>query len=75
MINVFIGYDKVEAVTFSVLAHSINVRSSKPVSITPIMLSQLKELMWRKRDPLQSNDFSFSRFFSNSSSFISVRVL
>lgn len=61
-INVFIGYDNVEAVTFSVLAHSIHSRSSVPVSITPIMLSQLKPLMWRERHPLQSNDFSFSRF-------------
>lgn len=61
-INLFIGYDPVEAVTFSVLSHSIHARSSKPVSITPVMLSQLKDYMWRERHPLQSNDFSFSRF-------------
>ena len=62
MIRVFIGYDPVEAGTFNVLSHSIHRRASEPVSITPIMLSQLNKLMWRDRDPLQSNDFSFSRF-------------
>jgi hypothetical protein len=62
VINVFIGYDSREAVAFSVLSHSIHVRSSLPVSITPIMLSQLNGLMWRERNELQSTDFSFSRF-------------
>lgn len=38
------------------------VRSSRPVSITPLMLSQLGDLMWRERNPLQSTEFSFSRF-------------
>ena len=62
MINVFIGYDPREAVAFSVLEHSINTRASRPVSITPLMLSQLRALMWRERHALQSTDFSFSRF-------------
>lgn len=61
MINVFIGYDPREAVAFSVLAHSIHVRSSQPVSIAPLMLSQLKDIHTRERHPLQSTDFSFSR--------------
>ena len=64
MIRVFIGYDPREAVAFSVLSHSIHVRSSQPVSITPLMLSQLDGLMWRERNPLQSTDFSFSRFLA-----------
>ena len=64
MIRVFIGYDPREAVAFSVLSHSIHVRSSQPVSITPLMLSQLDGLMWRERNPLQSTDFSFSRFLT-----------
>ncbi|RJF76854.1 glycosyltransferase [Azospirillum cavernae] len=64
MINVFIGYDPRETVAFSVLEHSINARASRPVSITPLMLSQLKSLMWRERHPLQSTDFSFSRFLT-----------
>lgn len=62
MINVLIGYDPREAVAFSVLAHSIHARSSQPVSITPLMLSQLKGVYTRERHPLQSTDFSFTRF-------------
>jgi len=62
MINVFIGYDTAEPVAFSVLAHSIHLRASEPVSITPLMLSQLRGVLTRPRHPLQSTDFSFSRF-------------
>lgn len=62
MIRVFIGYDAREAVAYSVLAHSVNRRASEPVMIAPLMLSQLGVLMWRERHPLQSTDFSFSRF-------------
>lgn len=63
-IRVFIGYDPREAAAFSVLAHSINRRSTLPVSITPLMLSQLGGVFHRERDPLQSTDFSFSRFLT-----------
>lgn len=62
MIRVFIGYDPNETIAWHVLSHSIHVRSSRPVSITPLMLSQLKEEMWRERNSLQSTEFSFSRF-------------
>ena len=62
MIKVFIGYDPREAVAYNVLCHSINVRASEPVSITPLKLDQLHGLMWRDRHNLQSSDFSFSRF-------------
>lgn len=62
MINVFIGYDPREAVAFSVLSYSIHARASQPVGITPLMLSQLKGLYTRERHPLQSTDFSFTRF-------------
>lgn len=64
MINVFIGFDMREAVAFSVLAHSIQSRASEPVSIAPLMLSQLKGVLTRERHPLQSTDFSFSRFLT-----------
>ncbi len=62
MINVFIGYDPREGVAFSVLAHSVQANASRPVSIMPLMLSQLKKVLTRERHPLQSSDFSFSRF-------------
>lgn len=62
MIRVFIGYDSKLPVLYNVLQHSIQVRSSQPVSITPIMLSQLKDVYKRERHPLASTEFSFSRF-------------
>ncbi len=62
MIRVFIGYDPKEAVAYNVLAHSINITSSQPVSITPIMLQQLQEIHDRPRHNLASTEFSFTRF-------------
>lgn len=64
MIRIFIGYDPREAVAFNVLSYSIIRRSSEPVSITPLMLSQLGGVLRRERHPLQSTDFSFSRFLT-----------
>ena len=64
MIRYFIGYDEREAGAFSVLSYSIQKRASQPVSITPVMLEQLKQagLYWREPNALASTDFSFSRF-------------
>lgn len=62
MIRVFIGYDSHLPVLYNVLQHSIQVRSSQPVSIAPIMLSQLGGVYKRERHPLASTEFSFSRF-------------
>ena len=64
MIRIFIGFDPRETVAFSVLAHSIVRRSSKPVSVSPIVLSHLSGVLTRERHPLQSSDFSFSRFLT-----------
>ena len=62
MIRVFIGFDPRETVAWHVLTHSILARSSQPVSFIPLALNNLKELMWRTRDPLQSTDFPFPAF-------------
>ncbi|MDX2143313.1 MAG: hypothetical protein SFV19_08155 [Rhodospirillaceae bacterium] len=64
MVRVFIGYDPREAVAYHVLAHSIFSRSTLPVSITPLVLANLRDAFYRKKDPLQSTDFSFSRFLT-----------
>ncbi|MGE5616920.1 MAG: glycosyltransferase [Bacillota bacterium] len=64
MIRVFVGYDEREAVAFSVLSHSIHARSSEPVAIAPVRLSELQGVYRRERNPLQSTDFSFSRFLT-----------
>ena len=62
MINVFIGYDSKEKVAYNVLSHSIIQNSTKPVSITPIALNNLKDDFVRERNNLSSTEFSFSRF-------------
>lgn len=64
MIRVFIGFDRREVAAYNVLAHSIQARASQPVAIAPIMLSQLHDIFQRERHPLQSTDFSFSRFLT-----------
>src|SRR5258706_8841260 len=64
MIRVFVGYDPREAVAYGVLAHSINARASEPVAIVPVVLAQLRGVHGRQRNPLQSADFSFSRFLT-----------
>jgi hypothetical protein len=61
-LRVFIGYDEREAIAFQVLAHSIVRRSSVPVAITPLVRSQLRDIHTRERGPLESTDFSITRF-------------
>jgi hypothetical protein len=64
MIRIFIGFDPRETLAWHVLTHSILARSSVPVSFTPLALSNLQGLMWREKNPLQSTEFSFSRFLT-----------
>ena len=61
-LSVYIGYDPRESVAFYTLAHSILRRASIPVSITPLMQSQLKGLYRRERGPTESTEFSLTRF-------------
>jgi hypothetical protein len=62
MFQVFIGYDPNETVAYHVLAHSILRRASIPVSIAPLMRSQLGKLYTRPRGPTESTEFSLTRF-------------
>src|SRR3990167_6790441 len=55
-LNVFIGYDPRQPISLNVLQHSIYTRSSKPVSITPLVIEQLP----LKREGL--TPFTFTRF-------------
>jgi hypothetical protein len=64
MIRIFIGFDARETVAWHVLTQSILARSSEPVSFIPLALNNLGPLMWREKNPLQSTDFSFSRFLT-----------
>lgn len=61
-LRIFIGYDEKEAVAYHVLAHSILRRASQPVSITPLVRSQLAQIHDRRRGPLESTDFAITRF-------------
>tara|TARA_Y100000114_G_scaffold143933_1_gene151978 strand:- start:695 stop:1360 length:666 start_codon:yes stop_codon:yes gene_type:complete len=61
MINVFIGYDEGEKVSYHILSESIRRQSSVPVSITPLCLSNIPEFK-RELQPNQSTEFAFSRF-------------
>lgn len=60
--RVFLGYDAAETVAYHVLSHSILRHASAPVSITPVMRSQIDNVYTRQRGPLESTDFSMTRF-------------
>ncbi|MEB3165421.1 MAG: glycosyltransferase [Cyanobacteriota bacterium] len=60
--RVFIGFDAREDVAVNVLTHSIQSHASRPVHIAQVRQSQLQGVYTRPRHPLQSTDFSFSRF-------------
>lgn len=56
MLKVFIGYDYRQPISYTIAQHSLFTRSTKPVSITPLVLEQL---------PLERQGltpFTFSRF-------------
>lgn len=61
-LRVFIGYDPSEEAAFNVLAYSIWKHASEPVLISPVRLGQLGDSYWREKHPLQSTEFSISRF-------------
>lgn len=62
LIRIFIGFDSKEIVAYHVLCQSIVEHSSAPVAFSPIVLNNLGGLFTRERNPLQSTEFSFSRF-------------
>ena len=62
MRNLYVGYDAQEPTAYHVLAHSILRRASSPISVTPLVRDQLKPFFERQRGPLESTDFSISRF-------------
>lgn len=63
-IRIFIGYDNRIPVAFQTLAHSITQRSSAPVTICPINLTNIRGIFNRPMVSLQSTEFSFSRFLT-----------
>ncbi|KAI3996523.1 hypothetical protein MKX01_029258 [Papaver californicum] len=64
--KIFVGYDSREDLAYKVCKHSILKRASIPVEVIPIKQSELRSngLYWRKKDPTESTEFSFSRFLT-----------
>ena len=62
MMNIYIGYDPRESVAFHTLAHSILRRASAPISIAPLVQSQLGHVYRRTRGSTESTEFSLTRF-------------
>jgi hypothetical protein len=62
VLGVYIGFDPKESAAFYTLAHSIARRASIPVSITPVMQSQLRGIYTRARGPNETTEFSLTRF-------------
>ena len=62
MFQIYIGYDPKESVAYHTLAHSILRRSSIPVTIAPLIRSQLGGLYTRPRGVTESTEFSLTRF-------------
>lgn len=63
-IRLFVGYDRREPVVNWVFKDSVLDKTSIPVAFQDVSLRVLEGMgaWWRKRDPLQSTDFSLARF-------------
>ncbi|KAK8967293.1 hypothetical protein KSP40_PGU006044 [Platanthera guangdongensis] len=64
--KIFIGYDPREDAAFEVCRHSLLKHSSIPLQISPIKQADLRAagLYSRDRGPLESTEFSFTRFLT-----------
>ncbi|KZK78853.1 hypothetical protein PsAD46_04470 [Pseudovibrio sp. Ad46] len=62
--RIFIGYDSRENVAYHTLCQSIIDNTSIPVQLCPIAKSSLEAIFHRTSHPLQSTEFSFSRFLT-----------
>jgi hypothetical protein len=64
--RVFVGWDSRQDEVYQVCRFSLERRSSIPVDIRPIKLSELRAsgLYWRADDPLASTEFTYSRFLT-----------
>lgn len=61
-LTVYIGWDSKEPAAAAVLAHSILTRASAPVWIMPLTRRAVSGLYTRERGPLESTEFSMTRF-------------
>lgn len=61
-LRIFIGFDSREPIAFHVLAHSILTRTSRPITIAPLTLDSVRHVYTRARGPLESTEFTYTRF-------------
>jgi hypothetical protein len=63
-LRIFIGFDSREVMAYHVLVNSLIRHASGPLSITPLVQSSLRTqgLYTRERGPLESTEFSLTRF-------------
>lgn len=61
-LTIYIGWDAKEPAASAVLAHSILRRASKPVYLMPLTRKAVSHVYTRPRGPLESTDFSMTRF-------------
>jgi peptidoglycan/xylan/chitin deacetylase (PgdA/CDA1 family) len=63
-LRIFIGYDSKEPIAYHVLAQSLLRQSSIPLTISPLVQSQLRDcgMYTRERGPTESTEFSLTRF-------------
>lgn len=63
-VPVFVGWDSAQAVAYDVLRHSILRHARRPVVVRPIRLDEMERVhgFRRPRDPLQSTEFTYTRF-------------
>lgn len=61
-IHVFTGYDTRAPIGHHIFEQSIMDHSTRPIAITPLYLSTLKESFYREKSPSQLTDFTYSRF-------------
>ncbi|OLP55419.1 glycosyltransferase [Rhizobium rhizosphaerae] len=62
--RIFIGFDSKEVVAYHTFCQSILEKSSIPVLFCPIALDTVAGIFTRERNPLQTTEFSFSRFLT-----------
>jgi hypothetical protein len=62
MLDIFIGYDPKETVAYHVLSHSLIRQAGEPIRIAPLHRYQLRHVHTRDRGPMESTEFSITRF-------------
>lgn len=61
-LQIYIGFDAKETIAYHVLSQSLLRHATGPISLTPIVKDQIQNVYSRPRNPLESTDFSLTRF-------------